>query len=997
MKYKGYADTDRTLRNIGNTLRVQLEEQYGINDVAMNEKILKIHGLHTDDFDFVTKTQKLITGKLNDESSDPNASKNEKTISGILAEVTSSVNKAVGYDYLYREMKADWGKQEAKELSGLMYDYTLPLHDSSKILIPYCYSFDASHIVFEGRPFGQLKSKPPKSILSYIASLNETIHQMSNHLAGAIAVGSFFSDLAFILINREHISLEKVNKDKATRKYIENAIQTHVHSVNHLSRLTNESPFTNLSIFDRPKLEALFADSNMGWILNTDEGEIDKDYFFDFITELQDIFVDFFDKGDPSENGMPYRFPVVTMNLSKDADANILDEPFFDKLCEREIFRYNEYSSEGTKVASCCFDGNEDCVIRTSDNGVQRITLKEAYETPRNGNNFRVYHNGSFVKGNPVKIPVGLNDMYKIKTANNKEFITTGNHLNVTLNGDKPTERLTVDDYLMFNTTRLDGKASNQVANVNYTKEVGVLIGAYLGDGSNYEAEEGQNHVIYSLNKNKKDMLAPLFEKALKDLDIEANMCVNEQKNNCWRIAFYNNEVHAFIKKFVSGNYSYDKSLSMQALNESVDFREGIIEGYYLTDGGNSNRIYSTSKALIDDMEVIFNSIGKATIIDCEDRTNEKVLIRGQEFNRNYPSYTIRWYDRANKRSQKDVYKYKNGNMYFKVTSIEKVENYDKDDVYCFEMRDKNEPYFTLASGLVTHNCRLLSDTEMFELGGQVNSFGGSALSLGSHRVSLVHTNRLALMTNNSKEFYELLDKRIEQATKILVSHRHLLANLENAGLQMFLSLGWLSLRKMFSTIGLIGLPETVANVKGTDMKELLTFVNDKVNEMSLKYEIPMNIEQVPAESMAVRLVDVDKMLFGEEKVPYQLYSNQFIPLWEDATIYERMEIDGKYNKMFTGGGIVHFNLKEKPTPQQNRKVIKFAVKSGCEHFAENAVYSKCENGHTTFTVGDVCPECKGQVIERLTRVVGFFTPVSSWNPVRREWEFPRRTPKSIE
>lgn len=646
MNYKEDATTNRTLGNIKNTLSIQLNEQYNIDDKVIENKILKIHGLHESDFDFVAKTDKLISNRLNYESIDPNASKNEKTVAGILAEVTSSVNKAVGYDYLYCQMKEDWGKKEAKRLSGLMYDYSLPIHDSTKLLVPYCWSFDASHIVFEGRPFGQLKSFPPKNIGSYVASLNETIHQMSNHLAGAIAVGTFFSDLAFILINREHRGLEELTSDSTFRKSVENVMQSHVHSVNHLSRLTNESPFTNLSIFDRPKLESLFNDSNMGWLLNTEEGSIDKDYFFDYIAELQNIFLDFFDKGDPSENGMPYRFPVVTMNLSKDKDNNILDETFFNNMCEREMFRYNIYTSEGTKVASCC---------------------------------------------------------------------------------------------------------------------------------------------------------------------------------------------------------------------------------------------------------------------------------------------------------------------------------------------------------------RLLSDTEMFSLGGQVNSFGGSALSLGSHRVSLVHTNRIALSVTNTEDFYKLLDERLEDATKILLSHRHLLESLKNVNLQMFLNIGWLSLNKMFSTIGLIALPETIETLGGSSLEELLVFINNKVNEMGKKYKIPMNIEQVPAETMAVRLVEVDKMLFGKERVPYELYSNQFVPLWEDATIYERMEIDGKYNKMFTGGGIVHFNLGEKPTPKQNRKVVRYAVKSGCEHFAENAVYAKCENGHTTFTDGDKCPECGGQVLEKLTRVVGFFTPVSSWNPVRREWEFPKRTPKKID
>jgi hypothetical protein len=32
-----------------------------------------------------------------------------------------------------------------------------------------------------------------------------------------------------------------------------------------------------------------------------------------------------------------------------------------------------------------------------------------------------------------------------------------------------------------------------------------------------------------------------------------------------------------------------------------------------------------------------------------------------------------------------------------------------------------------------------------------------------------------------------------------------------------------------------------------------------------------------------------------------------------------------------------------------------------------------------------------------MTRVVGFFVPISSWNKTRREWEFDKRTFTKVE
>ena len=664
-KQENEAETFRTQRNIKNTLKYQLKKEYGFdtektNDIA--EKVLKIHGLSKDSLDIINFLHRSIVAQHSqDVSVDANANKESNTITSLIGESVIPYQKLLGYDTLYRQMKEDWGKKDAKTLSALMYDYSLAIHDSGKLLIPYCWAFDASKIVFLGRPFGQVKSKPPKRVSSYIAALDETIHQMAgSHLAGAVAISTFFSDIAYILINREHVDLETLRTDAKTRKYVENCIQTFIYSVNHLSRSSNESPFTNVSVFDRPKLRALFSEDNMGWMFHTEEGEIDPEYFYDVIEEVQDIFCDYFDKGDPLAGGMPFRFPVVTLNFSKDTNGNLDpdSEPFLERMSKKEIYRYNIFTSLGTKVASCC---------------------------------------------------------------------------------------------------------------------------------------------------------------------------------------------------------------------------------------------------------------------------------------------------------------------------------------------------------------RLINNADMNELGASVNSFGGSALSMGSHRVVLLNTNRYALELQgkgDANDFLRFLDTRIEQATKILLSHRHMLAKLRDDGFLMFLENGWMDLDRMFSTIGLIGLVETVETLnkeldeKSGDrkltMEEMLVFINRKVNELSTKYHIPMNIEQVPGEAMAPRLAKVDKYIFGEEKVPYELYSNQFVPLWVDATIFERMEADGMYNQLFTGGGIVHFNLSEKTTPQQNKELIRFAIKSGCEHFSLNMCVSECEKGHVSLGKYDKCPICGGQITDYMTRVVGFMVRVSKMNETRREWEFPRRKFRSI-
>ena len=59
---EGEVETERTRRNIRNTLKYQLHKEYGIpvkDTGELADKILKVHGLSKDDFDVVHKMHSL--------------------------------------------------------------------------------------------------------------------------------------------------------------------------------------------------------------------------------------------------------------------------------------------------------------------------------------------------------------------------------------------------------------------------------------------------------------------------------------------------------------------------------------------------------------------------------------------------------------------------------------------------------------------------------------------------------------------------------------------------------------------------------------------------------------------------------------------------------------------------------------------------------------------------------------------------------------------------
>lgn len=100
-----------------------------------------------------------------------------------------------------------------------------------------------------------------------------------------------------------------------------------------------------------------------------------------------------------------------------------------------------------------------------------------------------------------------------------------------------------------------------------------------------------------------------------------------------------------------------------------------------------------------------------------------------------------------------------------------------------------------------------------------------------------------------------------------------------------------------------------------------------------------------------------------------------------------------------SGGSICHLNILSKTSPEQMKKLIDFAISCDLEHFALNPSFSVCENG--CVSLGDinttVCPTCGGNIKDHLTRVVGYFVPVSNMDKMRRELDAPNRKFQNLD
>lgn len=175
---------------------------------------------------------------------------------------------------------------------------------------------------------------------------------------------------------------------------------------------------------------------------------------------------------------------------------------------------------------------------------------------------------------------------------------------------------------------------------------------------------------------------------------------------------------------------------------------------------------------------------------------------------------------------------------------------------------------------------------------------------------------------------------------------------------------------------------------------EVLQHIEEKAVEFSNRSKCSFNVEEIPGESTCVTMAKADKVVYG---MPYDIYSNQYIPLTADASITKRAILTGKFMKLLSGGGILHQNIKDPLSEEQMLALIEYHAEVGVNHMAVNFGFGICVNGHSSMVGNEGrCLTCDGEIKDWLTRIIGYFSFVSNWNETRQILDFYKRKFKSV-
>ena len=294
--------------------------------------------------------------------------------------------------------------------------------------------------------------------------------------------------------------------------------------------------------------------------------------------------------------------------------------------------------------------------------------------------------------------------------------------------------------------------------------------------------------------------------------------------------------------------------------------------------------------------------------------------------------------------------------------------------------------------------CRLLSDVK--ELG-YFNSIGGTSLEVGSIKVNTINLARLAY-EHKKPEYIEALKEKVYLCLQTLHIIRSIISKNIDRGLLPNYNHKLINMNSQYSTIGIIGIYETLQKYRMVKKDELgYTYYSDTgiqfakdifkaINEVKDKFaeeneiEYSINIEQIPGERAASILMQKDKFFFPKEKYELPLYGNQWIPLGVKTSLDEKIKLSAILDKACNGGSIAHINIE---SPFNNFdtawKMLNKVADAGVVYFAFCTRISACKNNHGFY--GNICPICGEPVQTTYQRIVGFLTSRNSYSKERKE------------
>lgn len=315
--------------------------------------------------------------------------------------------------------------------------------------------------------------------------------------------------------------------------------------------------------------------------------------------------------------------------------------------------------------------------------------------------------------------------------------------------------------------------------------------------------------------------------------------------------------------------------------------------------------------------------------------------------------------------------------------------------------------------------CRVLNEMDENTFS---STTGMNGEMTGSCNVITLNFNRIVQDWYNSVDGKELKSREsfckylcaiLSRVYKYHIAFKTMLYEVEEQGMFASCNANYIYMKKLYSTIGLIGYMEAAEFLglkpgNNKDYKDFITFLlsivskQNKLNSINdKKRPFKFNSEAIPGENLGVKLYNWDKADGYKVTEGRERYSCYFFNPWDKSTsVIDKIKLHGgDIAKAISGGQASHINLDDHLSAKQYNELMHIAAKEGCNYFTFNIPMSECKKcGHVVNAPIDECPVCHSKDIRYYTRVIGFLRPVDNWSePMQKEFTQRIYTDKTID
>ena len=309
--------------------------------------------------DYMDKYSNSSDNAASSSETDANSNVTLKNVANLEGEVYKTTNRIIQRQRMKDELNKlfpEVAKQYEKDLDH----HIIYTHDeaTSPVLKQYCMAVSLYPLMAEGvGNIDGITPTPPNDLQSFSGQITNLIFLLSSQCKGAVAVGEYFVALNYYIVKEygndwyDHIddviTTNICKKERTIRDAIYKAFKQFIYGINQpAGNRSFQSPFTNISYFDKTYFNSLFADF---YYPDNTKPE------WKAINILQKMFMKFFNK---LRTTQILTFPVETAAMVYDPKTNdIIDQEYKDFVAEmyaegHSFFTY--ISDSADSLSSCC-------------------------------------------------------------------------------------------------------------------------------------------------------------------------------------------------------------------------------------------------------------------------------------------------------------------------------------------------------------------------------------------------------------------------------------------------------------------------------------------------------------------------------------------------------------------------------------------------------------------------------------------------------------------